>query len=264
MTELEILTSLLDKKEYLVAIVAPSFPVMYTSAELATKLRTLGFAHIIEVSAGAKRTNKSVVKLLQENPTSRFIASPCASFVRFVRTKYPQYVKYLTFQADSPMIATAKIAKETYPDSKVVFIGPCLVKKREASEDYPELDILVLTYKELNMLLEQKKLLDIPTNPKEQFDVVESSTRIFPYDGGLTESSGLRTILRDEEIRIVSGYKNCETTLKEFGENTNIRFVDILFCEGGCINGPGVVSPLSIPERKKIVQEYADLASKSP
>lgn len=258
MTDGEQLKILLEKKEHLVAMVAPSFPIMYGCPEIITKLKALGFEHVVEVTAGAKKTNEEVAKLLKENPTSRFITSPCASFVRYVRTKHPEFLKYLTFQADSPMVATAKIVHETYPNYKPVFIGPCVVKKLEANEDYPELNMLVLTYKELEQILNEKGLSTLSANPHDTFDITDGPTRIYPFDGGLTESSGIRSILRDDEIRIVSGYKNCEAILKEFAENEKIRFVDVLFCEGGCINGPGVTSPLSIEDRKKKVLEYVN------
>ena len=258
MADIDTLKNLLEKKEHLVAMVAPSFPIMYSYPEIITKLKALGFEYVVEVTAGAKKTNEAVAKILKENPTSRFITSPCASFVRYVRAKHPEFIKYLAFQADSPMVATAKIVREKYPSYKPVFIGPCIVKKLEASEDYPELNMLVLTYKELNQILQEKGLSDIPTNSQDVFDISEGPTRIYPFDGGLTESSGIRSILKDDEIRIVSGYKNCEAVLKEFEENTKIRFVDILFCEGGCISGPGITSALSVSERKKKVVDYAN------
>jgi len=261
MTDLEQVKLLLEKGEHLVAMVAPSFPLMFTDTEIITKLKALGFEQVVEVSAGAQKTNEAVAKLLKENPTARFITSPCASFVRYVRTKHPEFLKYLAFQADSPMVATAKIVREKYPGARPVFIGPCIVKKMEASEDYPELEMIVLTYKELEILLKEKNISSLPQNKDEKFDIDEGRTRIYPFDGGLTESSGIRSILKDDEIRIVSGYKNCEATLKEFAENTKIRFVDILFCEGGCINGPGVVSSLSLPDRKKKIEEYAHVTS---
>lgn len=257
MTDEEHLKMLLEKKEHLVAMVAPSFPIMYGYPEIVTKLKALGFEHVVEVSAGAKKTNEAVAKLLKENLNSRFITSPCASFVRYVRTKHPEFLKYLTFQADSPMVATAKIVHEIYPNYKPVFIGPCIVKKLEASEDYPELNMLVLTYKELEQILNERGLSTLPANSQDTFDISEGPTRIYPFDGGLTESGGIRSLLKNDEIRIVSGYKNCEALLREFEENKKIRFIDVLFCEGGCINGPGIESTLSAEDRKKKVLEYA-------
>lgn len=251
----QILVGLLKEKQQLAAMVAPSFPIMYKENELIAKLKAIGFTYVLEVAAGAKRTNEAVVKALRDDPNTRFITSPCPSFVRFVRTKYPQYEQYLAEQVDSPMIATARIAKEQYPGFRPVFIGPCNVKKLESSQDYPELNILVVTYKELEEVFTELQVSS--GDPKQAaFDISEISTRIYPYDGGLTDSSGVRDILSDDEIRVVSGWKACEEALTEFESNPKIRLVDILFCEGGCINGPGVVSSLSVEERKKKVQEY--------
>lgn len=257
MTDVETLLDLLGKKTKLAALVAPSFAVMYDYPDMVTKLRVLGFDKVIEVAAGAKKTNEAVMDLLKANPTGRYITSPCASFVRFIRTRFPQYEQYLAYQADSPMIATAKLAHAAYPEHKLVFIGPCIVKKKEASEDHPEQDILVITYRELEQVYQKCNIVDPPKNPNDHWDMGEKGTRIYPYDGGLTETSGIRSILKDEEIRIVSSYKECEAVLKEFDANKTIRFVDILFCEGGCINGPGIASTLSLSDRKKRIDAYA-------
>jgi iron only hydrogenase large subunit-like protein len=66
----------------------------------------------------------------------------------------------------------------------------------------------------------------------------------------------MRDLLPESAIRIVSGWKNCDTALQEFEQNKEIRFLDILFCEGGCMNGPGIVSSLSLEDRKKKIQDF--------
>ncbi len=252
------LTGLLKEKAKLVAMLAPSFPIVYKVSPVIAMLKAMGFSYVVEVTAGAKKTNEAVLKILQADPESRFITSPCPSFVRFVRTKHPQFIPYLAFQADSPMVATTKLVNEKYPGHRPVFIGPCNVKKLESSQDYPELQILVLTYKELNTVITSCNKT-IPAETHDTFDLSEGTTRIYPFDGGLTESSGVREILKDEEIRIVSGWKNCETALQEFETNKKIRLLDILFCEGGCINGPGIESRLNLEERKQKIQEYSTM-----
>lgn len=251
------LTNLIKQKARLVAMLAPSFPVVYDYPLIVHRLRRLGFERVVEVAAGAKVTNQQVLAALKADPKARFITSPCPSFVRMVRTKYPQLTKYLALAADSPMVATAKLVKQKYPEHKPVFLGPCLAKKLESSEDHPELGILVLTYKELDAVF---KTFAIPAelDPKGAgFDMTEQATRIYPTDGGLTETSGLRKVLKDDEIRIVSGWKNCAKALKEFEANPGIRFMDVLFCEGGCINGPGIVSKLTSDQRKQKVLAFA-------
>ncbi|PIV10926.1 hypothetical protein COS50_02950, partial [Candidatus Roizmanbacteria bacterium CG03_land_8_20_14_0_80_35_26] len=86
----------------------------------------------------------------------------------------------------------------------------------------------------------------------------EKSTRIYPIDGGLTDSSGAKNLLTPEEIRTVSGWKNCELALQEFEQNKKIRLLDVLFCDGGCIMGPGIESKLTLEERKKKILAYAE------
>lgn len=265
MTDSEKLINLLKSKSKLVAMLAPSFPIMYDVKEIISKLKSVGFEKVVEVSVGAKETNRQLVEFIKANPTKRLITSPCASFVRYIRTKHQELIPYLALNIDSPMTATAKIVKEKYPGYQPVFIGPCVVKKLEASQDHPELNILVLTYKELETVFSVFPPNAYHLTSNVSFDLSEPSTRLYPTDGGLTESSGARKLLGDEAIRIVSGWKNCEPALLEFQNNPKIRLLDILFCESGCINGPGISSKLSVDERRdKIVDYYLKNDSSHP
>jgi iron only hydrogenase large subunit-like protein len=257
MNEVAKLKELLLKKANLVAMLAPSFPVMYDPQEIIAKLKDLGFQKVVEVAVGAKETNRQLVEFIKSHPRSRFITSPCASFVRFIKTKHREFLPYLAVEADSPMVATTKIVREKFPGYQPVFIGPCIVKKLEASEDHPELNIIVLTYKELEEIFKQLNVSHQSLTTNDNFDLYEPTTRLYPTDGGLTKSSGVRNILEDDEIRVSSGWKNCESALMEFQNNPKIRLLDILFCEDGCINGPGISSALSAEERKRKIFEYA-------
>jgi len=260
MTDCDKLIQFLNQKSKLVAMLAPSFPIMYEVTDIVSKLRTVGFSKVVEVAVGAKRTNEQAAAILKNNPHTRFITSPCPSFVRYMRTKHPDLLHYLAMEVDSPMVATAKIAKNHWPDHKPVFIGPCLVKKLEASQDHPELNILVLTYKELDQVFANllSKIKDLSSNIS--FDLVEPSTRIYPIDGGLTQTSGANKLLNQDQIRIVSGYANCEKAIQEFRDNPQIRLLDVLFCDGGCIMGSGITSTLGLEERKQKVVKYSHKA----
>lgn len=259
MSEIDKLIDLLKSKSKLVAMLAPSFPIMYDSKKIISQLKNIGFEKVVEVSVGAKETNRQIVEFFKKNPQARVITSPCASFVRYVRTRYPEFIKYLTLNVDSPMVATAKIVKDKYPGFQPVFIGPCIVKKLEASQDYPELNILVLTYKEFDLVFSQlMTTTNYQLQPTTSFDLSESSTRMYPTDGGLTDSSGIKNVLGEDAVRVVSGYKNCEAALEEFKNNPKIQLIDILFCQDGCINGPGISSQLTIDERKEKISNHAN------
>lgn len=258
MNEVDKLTELLKGKAKLAAMVAPSFPIVFSYPAIITLLKKLGFSYAVEVAVGAKKTNEELLELLKKNPEARYITSPCPTIVRMIRKQMPQYAKYLTHDVDSPMVATAKIVNERYPGFQPVFIGPCIVKKLEATEDYPDLNILVVTYSEF-----LKVLANFNINPQEageasdKFDLEGGLTRIYPVDGGLSHSSGLLKGMAPDEVQIVSGWANCIEAIKNFDTNPKIRLLDILFCEGGCIGGPGIVSPLSSEERKKKILDFS-------
>jgi iron only hydrogenase large subunit-like protein len=258
MNDVEQLINFLKDKKHLVAMLAPSFPIVFDYPDIVKRLKLLGFAQVLEVAAGAEITNAQVIMALKSDRKSRFITSPCASSVRLIRKKYPHLEKYLAYKADSPMVATAKIAHHKWPDAKVVFIGPCIAKKLEASEDHPDLEILVVTYKELQEVFTQLPLSQEIKDESFLFDLENSNTRLYPISGGLAQSSGVKEILSNDEVQVISGWKNCAEALDNFEKNTSVRLLDILFCDGGCISGPGINSMLSLDQRRKKIIAYKE------
>jgi iron only hydrogenase large subunit-like protein len=257
MTDADLLIDKLTKNEKLVAMLAPSFPIVFSYPSIITKLKKAGFAYTADVSKGAEITNTQLSKLLADHPDNRYITSPCPTLVRLIRRQLPQYEKYLTHGVDSPMIATAKLVRERYPGYQPVFIGPCFVKKFEAKEDAPELNILVLTYTELEQVFTHFKIPDTLVNPHDHFDIASKGlTKLFSFDGGLTTSSGVQTVLGTTSVKNVSGPKNNMVALKDFDKDKTIRLLDILNCDGGCIMGPGIQSPLTVDERKNAILSY--------
>lgn len=255
MNDIEILIDWLKKGEKMAAMLAPSFPIVYEYPQIVGKLKRMGFSYVVEVAVGAAWTNAMVIEALIANPDSRFITAPCPSVVRMIRTSYPQLLKYLALRIDSPMAATARRLDETGLGLKKVFIGPCVAKKYEANEDRKELSILVLTYAELKTVFETMGIRDEEGDGKGDFDWKMAKTRLYPISGGLAKSAEVSKILAEDEISVVSGWKNCREALDNF-ESSNIRLLDILFCEGGCVNGPGIVSSLNLDERRAKVVKY--------
>jgi len=246
--ETEELIELIGSGKNLTTMLAPSFPIIFSYPEIVGKLKRLGFKYVVETAVGAQKTNEILMKMLKENPKSKFITSPCASFSQMIKTKYPELLKYLT-PVHSPMYYTAEIVKEKWPDTKPVFIGPCIVKKLEAS-NYTDIDILVITFKELNEILQYFKSDGKEEDVNYYFDMISPTTRLYPISGGLTQSANLHQLLTPNQIQVVSGWQNCIQALDNFEKNTEIRLLDILYCDGGCINGSGIESKLNTEERR--------------
>ena len=244
------LSRLLKEKQKLVAMLAPSFPVEFEYPIIISQLKELGFDKVVEVALGAAETNRQLLKLVKSNPEKKFITAPCPSVVRLVRSKYPHLEKYFA-PVESPMVQTARIVKKKFPEAKLVFIGPCPVKRLEANEDYPELGILVLTYKEIKKIFQARNIKG-NTQALTGFDLSSPATRLYPISGGLAQSCGINRLLTDEEYDVVSGPELCQKVLASF-EKSKLKVLDILFCKEGCVMGKGIDNNLSVRERREKV-----------
>lgn len=250
------LATLLNNGTPMVAMLAPSFPIVFNPKTIIGLLKRAGFQNVVEVSLGAKDTNKSLIAALNNDKNSRFITAPCPNIVRVIRNKFPEALKYLALTVDSPMAATARIVHEKFPGKLAVFIGPCLVKRLEAAEDHPELEILCVTYKDIQQIFTDLGISEEKSDHDETFDLDHTKTRIYPISGGLVQSSNATNILSNDDFEVISGPQNTDAAIKRFLESDHIRLLDILFCDGGCINGPGIISQLTTSERRNKIIEY--------
>ncbi len=253
--EIKELLDLIDKKTKMVAMLAPSFPVVFNYPQIIGMLKRLGFKYVVEVAKGAEETNKQLLAKIKSNPNKRYITNPCPTIVRLIKSKYPQLVQFLS-PIDSPMVAAAKIVAKKYPKCKKVFIGPCMLKKLEAAEDHPDLDILAVTYKDLQEILKIKNIELKFLDKFASFDIGAKNTRLYPISGGLSQSAGIIEKFIDPEYDVISGPQLVEKTLQEFLNKPELRVLDILNCEGGCINGPGIISSDSLDRRRQKIISY--------
>ncbi|MDD4382484.1 MAG: [Fe-Fe] hydrogenase large subunit C-terminal domain-containing protein [Candidatus Dojkabacteria bacterium] len=260
------LTSSTLKKYRFVCLLAPSFASEFDYPDIIYRLRKLGFDQVVELTFGAKMINHVYYEILKESIDKKeektWIASPCPTLVNFIRVKYPNLVKNLV-PVHSPMGAMSLICKKFYPKHKQVFIGPCITKKLEAGEigtvDY------VLTFKELEEMLEENKIPLKITESKYciTFDKFYNDyTKIYPISGGLSDTLHYDDLLKDKDILVLEGLNDIIKVLDNFKDGCykNYKFLDILNCKGGCINGPGMIGERSVSERRKRILKYRDNA----
>jgi iron only hydrogenase large subunit-like protein len=245
-----------NKKNKLIAMLAPSFASEFDYPCIVNQLKELGFELIVELTFGAKLVNHEYHKILEkpENKNKMFISSVCPGIVSFIKEKYPNYIRNL-MPVDSPMIATAKVCKKFYPKYKTIFISPCQFKKIESKEskfvDY------VIDYGQLHQLIENK---NIPTNNcKVTFDrFYNDYTKIYPLSGGLSKTAHVKGILNKNETIILDGVSSLDNFMKN--PRKNIRFIDSGFCIGGCVGGPCLSKNKSLKEKKKRLMNYLEIA----
>ncbi len=94
------------------------------------------------------------------------------------------------------------------------------------------------------------------SDKSSSFNIIGPKTRLYPISGGLAQSSNLTKKLTDPEYDVISGPKLAEKTIQEFPNKPELKVLDILYCEGGCINGTGVITKDSLDRRRQKIITY--------
>jgi PAS domain S-box-containing protein len=227
---------LLKSGEEVIASVAPSFVSSFQLRDftpMRIALGKLGFYYAEETAIGAKIVTKEYEKMLLSGKYKNLITSACASLNRMIQLYYPQAHEYLA-PVDTPMIAHAKLLKKEYPNAKIVFIGPCIAKKREAKEC--GLIDGVLTFEDLNDLLTEKGI------NLEDFSMIEINEEVninrakyYPISRGIIKS--FDNYIDGYEFVAVDGTDKCREVLDNI-DSLSGMFLEMNTCEYGCVNGP--------------------------
>jgi iron only hydrogenase large subunit-like protein len=256
------LLNLLDKPS--VCMLAPSFPIDFKYPSIIGMLKTLGFEKVTELTFGARIVNYWYVEYVKSHPEQKYyITSPCPTCVALIKNRYPELLKYLVPHV-SPMAAMAKIVKKYFQGYNVVFACPCLAKQNIEAPKYKDVIDLVITFKELSEVFNEKKILESDFEGKDyEFDsFYQEDTKIYPISGGLAITAHLLNYFKSSEIKVVDQPVNVMKVFDEIKSGkSEFRFFDILNCPGGCIGGPALVNTnLPVEEKKKRILSYQKLA----
>ena len=231
----------------LYAIVAPSISSQFNYARLGqviSGLKALGFHTVVEAALGADMVAEAESRELAEK--GFLTSSCCPAFVTYIRQSFPQLLPMVSHNL-SPMAAIARFIKETTPDAKTIFIGPCTAKKAEAQLDTvkPYIDA-VLTFEELQALFDSREL-DITTLPEDVLDNASYFGRIFARSGGLSDAvaEGLMEQNIDFDLKpcVCDGIEACRMALLKKSKNAlDANFIEGMACLGGCIGGAGCLT----------------------
>ena len=257
-SELRYVIDALHSRRKVTAIIAPSFVGQYpgTMGQLITALKMLGFACVYDVAAGADMIAFAEAQEWKEaeEEGSLLLSSCCPAYQNYLNQRLTDLQPSVS-HSPSPMVALAGHLKERDPECEVVFIGPCIAKKDEARKtdcvDY------VLTFEELGALLVASSIDVQELEETPGFDLVPSShARGFALSGGVLKAL---SSLQQEGFPLENGIKvegfSSETirTLKQ-AVSDETSFIELMACEGGCINGPGISCTSNITRRKLLAE----------
>lgn len=248
------------------AVVAPAISSQFIYAKLnqvTTGIRELGFDSVVEAALGADMV---AIKEAKELAEKGFLTSSCCpAFVSYIKKQFPDLAPYVSTNL-SPAATISKHIKELYPNSKVVFIGPCTAKKMEFKQEkvMPYIDT-VITFEELQALFDSRNI-DITTLEETDLDNASYYGRIFAKCGGLSEA--VQQALNEQglenfDLKSINcdGIDACRIALlKAQKKMLDANFIEGMACSGGCIGGAGC---LTHGERNKLdVDKFSKKAKK--
>ncbi len=232
-SEVEKAKVLISSGSPVVVSLAPSFVARYKEAGIVgmrAALKKLGFFDAEETALGATSVKKEYERILREENRDVLISSCCHSINLLIQKYYPSLLPYLA-DVLSPMQAHAEDIKKRISDAKVVFIGPCIAKKDEASH-YESVDAVV-TFDQLDEWMAEEGV--VPEAAPDETD--EGRARLFPTTGGIIETMVSRP--EGYDYIAIDGVDKCIDVLEELKKGAVHKcFIEMSACAGSCVGGP--------------------------
>jgi len=275
---------LLTLRKRVIVSLAPSFAAEFPgirSEQLVSAVKKLGFFGVSETAIGADLVSAQLAEDFGQTRTALeagavpsaqklFLSSACPVAVEYIKLYMGEFSSCITDRA-SPLLAHARYLKKTYgEDTGIVFVGPCIAKKREA-DVWQDIDCAI-TFRDLKKWFADAGISpeaeDVPLvcgspspggpTPFIPFKAAKGS--LYPVDGGMIASIKKYPGTEGIHMMSVTGLDGIDKALRGLkSENLSTPlFMEILSCPGGCINGPQASFSEPTALRRMSLLEYAE------
>ena len=133
-SDLEQVKSYIRSGQKVVVSIAPSYLGIMDykmPGQVVDGLMRLGFTAVRETAEGAALVTEEYARILEAGQMDNVITTCCPSVNDLIEKYYPSLVPFMA-PVVSPMVANGRLIKEIYgADTRVVFLGPCIAKKRK-------------------------------------------------------------------------------------------------------------------------------------
>ena len=251
---------LLASGDPVVAILGCSFPAFfhtYTPGQLVAGLKSLGFHEVHEGAYGARLIAPHYAQAIADTDRP-LISSHCSAVVDLVERHYPKLLPNLV-PVVSPMMAMARFIKNHLgADTKVIYLSTCIAAKFEIqSAELAGLMDVVLTYGEIDLFFRRRGI-----NPsvlsEAAFDGIDPQHgRMFTLSGGPFRALDIPTDFLDTETVSSEGEVHTLEIVRDLAAGRIApRYVDLRFCDGGCVDGPGQNRELTHLSKRNLIIRY--------
>lgn len=255
--------SLLKSGHDVAAIIDPTisgeFPDITDYRKFVEMIRRLGFTYVNEVSFGVDLVAKKYNELFTDFKGKHYIMSNCPSVVSYIEKFHPEIIGNLA-PIVTPMTAMAKVVRSAYgKELKVVFVGPCLSAKHEASLHGGDGKVdAVLTFQGLRKMFEHFNVKESGVEYSDFDAPIGYLGSLYPLSSGIIYAGGIKEDLLKGNVVTVEGKDNMIEAVEEFGRFTEqIKHHFNIFYDEGCLMGPGTTDKSLKYLRRTMVVNYA-------
>lgn len=248
----------LRRGDKIIAEVAPSYLGQFgdkaTPGKVKAALLKMGFQDVFEVALGADMGAAIEAEHYAERVATGkqpfMLTSCCPAWAMLIKRYFPESADKIS-NTLTPMVATARTIKKKYPESRVVFIGPCAAKKLEASRRTIRSDVdFVITFEELSAMFEAKGVDFESMEESAAMNDATGAGRGYAVAGGVAGAieKCIAEYYPDTKVDIqhVEGLEDCRKILllAKMGK-LNGALIEGMGCPGGCVAGAGTNIPIN-------------------
>lgn len=267
--------AVLNDYPYTVALPAPSFYGQFDNMDnigyIIKGLKALGFDDVFEVACAAELVSAYTRKYInRENVKKPIISSACPAITRLISTNYPylcENIMPILPPIDiAAMLAREKAQKE-HPelapeDIGIIFISPCPAKVSYIKNNFAgERNYISATVSVRDVYF---ALLD---KMKKDGEEPLESTEAGMIGIGWASTGGESSAILNERYLAADGIENCIRVLDRIdsADITNLDFVELNACSGGCVGGAmTVANPYIAQARLQSLKRYLPVSPNRP
>ncbi|MCI9104850.1 MAG: 4Fe-4S dicluster domain-containing protein [Lachnospiraceae bacterium] len=255
---------------YTVALPAPALYSQFNNLDdvniVLNALLLMGFNDVFEVSAAAELVSEATREYLNHHEDNLpIISTACPSVVRLIRVRFPNLISHL-LPLNPPVEVAASLAAQRAMQKTglerqeigICFISPCPSKvtysKSPLGTEKSQVDHVLAIKDVYPQLISHMKAVG-----EEAWDLATSGKIGISWGRSGGEASGLFT----ESYLAADGIENVIRVLEDLEDQkfTNLKFVELNACNGGCVGGIlNVENPYVAEVKLKRLRKYMPVA----
>lgn len=256
---------ILDEYSYKIALPAPTLYGQFNHLDdvdiVLNALLKMGFDEVYEVAKAAELVSDATRKMLNENKIQKpVISSACPAVTRLIRVRFPNLIDNV-LPLHAPVELAARLAKEEAvkktglkpEEIGAIFISPCPAKvtasKMPLGTEKSEISAVFAISEVYPQLLKHMK-------EEKNYDNLSHSGKI---GVSWASSNGEAAALLNDNYLAADGIENVIRVLEDLEDEkfTNLDFIELNACNGGCVGGVlNVENPYVARTKIKRLRKY--------